>query len=181
MRAALGVLHGALALLALAALFAGASLAMLLVALPLRLLLHPLLPKAHRHHPLGANFLITCVGLGMRLILTLPMRRGHWDTAELRKVRGQCILASNHRSWMDGLVLYAHTVRHLPPFRFLIKKQLLWIPVVGLGFSATGATSWRRRGPSSGPRRAASGSRSAAARWRPARCPSAWTTTASRR
>ena len=53
MRAALGVLHGAVTLLALAALFAGASLAMLLVALPLRLLLYPLLPKAQAPPPAG--------------------------------------------------------------------------------------------------------------------------------
>lgn len=136
MRAAAGVLHGAASMLALMALFAGTILAMLLVALPLRLLLYPLLPKEKRHHPLGANVLITFLGLGLRLILTLPMRRGHWDTAELRKVEGQCILVSNHRSWIDGLVLYAHTVHHLPPFRFLIKKQLLWIPLLGLGFWA---------------------------------------------
>ena len=47
--------------------------------------------------------------------------------------------------------------------------------------SATGAISWRRRGPSSGPGGPAAGSRSGAAPWPSARCLSAWTTTASRR
>lgn len=43
-------------------------------------------------------------------------------------------LNSNHQSWSDILVLLITFHRHIPFFKFFLKKQLFWVPLLG--------TSW---------------------------------------
>lgn len=43
------------------------------------------------------------------------------------------LLVSNHRSWIDILMIYGQLNRKTTPIKFFMKKQLLWgLPVVGL-------------------------------------------------
>lgn len=42
-----------------------------------------------------------------------------------------CIIISNHRSWFDILILQALIVRDGPLLMFLIKQELIYVPVVG--------------------------------------------------
>lgn len=46
------------------------------------------------------------------------------------------LVISNHRSWTDIFMLLLVLHRRIPMPRFFIKRQLLWIPVVGLAFWA---------------------------------------------
>jgi len=42
-----------------------------------------------------------------------------------------CIVISNHRSWFDILLLQSMVVRNGPLLMFLIKQELIYVPVVG--------------------------------------------------
>ena len=46
------------------------------------------------------------------------------------------LILSNHQSWVDILVLISLFHRKLPPYKFFIKKELLWIPMMGVCFWA---------------------------------------------
>lgn len=46
------------------------------------------------------------------------------------------LVISNHRSWTDIFMLLMVLHRRIPMPRFFVKRQLLWIPVVGLAFWA---------------------------------------------
>jgi 1-acyl-sn-glycerol-3-phosphate acyltransferase len=44
---------------------------------------------------------------------------------------GSCVVISNHRCWIDILILQAVMVPRGPIVKFLIKRELAWVPVVG--------------------------------------------------
>ncbi|MBB3192566.1 acetyltransferase [Halomonas cerina] len=46
------------------------------------------------------------------------------------------LVLSNHRSWTDIFLLFLALHRRLPMPHFFVKRQLIWIPVVGLAFWA---------------------------------------------
>ncbi len=46
------------------------------------------------------------------------------------------LMISNHRSWVDILVLQAAFNRRIPFLKFFIKEQLRWVPVLGLAWWA---------------------------------------------
>lgn len=57
-----------------------------------------------------------------------------WDAdlpAELRR-DGCYLVLCNHQSWVDILVLQRCFNRRLPLLRFFLKRQLIWVPVLGL-------------------------------------------------
>ncbi len=45
-------------------------------------------------------------------------------------------LISNHRSWVDILVLHHVFNRKAPPLKFFLKQQLIWVPGIGLACKA---------------------------------------------
>lgn len=70
-----------------------------------------------------------------------------WDIqgiAELDKVKGSCIIISNHISWTD-IVMLAHIYRgKIPITKFFLKHSLIYIPVIGLVCYAIGMPFLRR-------------------------------------
>jgi 1-acyl-sn-glycerol-3-phosphate acyltransferase len=42
-----------------------------------------------------------------------------------------CLLLSNHQSWVDIMVIIRIFFGKLPPYKFFVKKELLWFPFVG--------------------------------------------------
>lgn len=46
------------------------------------------------------------------------------------------LVISNHRSWTDIFMLLMALHRRIPMPRFFLKRQLIWIPIVGLAFWA---------------------------------------------
>jgi 1-acyl-sn-glycerol-3-phosphate acyltransferase len=63
----------------------------------------------------------------------LPLR---WDIridANLSP-RGQYLVCANHQSWNDILVLIKTFGRKAPFFKFFIKQELIWVPVLGLAW-----------------------------------------------
>lgn len=47
-----------------------------------------------------------------------------------------CLLIVNHQTWVDIMVLIKLFYRKIPPFKFFIKKELLWLPIIGQAFWA---------------------------------------------
>ncbi|HLB55847.1 MAG TPA: acyltransferase [Coxiellaceae bacterium] len=66
---------------------------------------------------------------------------GKWDilgTGQLQK-NNWYVMISNHRSWLDILVLDRVFNKKIPPLKFFMKKELLWqLPFAGLACYALG-------------------------------------------
>ena len=54
------------------------------------------------------------------------------------------LMISNHRSWVDILVLQAAFNRRIPFLKFFIKDQLRWVPLLGLAWWALDMPFMRR-------------------------------------
>lgn len=57
-----------------------------------------------------------------------------------------CIVIANHRSWADVFLIQSAVARRGPIVKFLCKRELVWIPILGLIFLAFDFPVVRRRG-----------------------------------
>jgi len=73
-------------------------------------------------------------------------RRTHWDIElpDGLDRGGTYLVSSNHRSWVDILVLQRCFNRRLPLLRFFIKKELIRVPFLGLAWWALDFPFMRR-------------------------------------
>ncbi|MDQ1242250.1 MAG: Acyltransferase, partial [Pseudomonadota bacterium] len=76
-----------------------------------------------------------------RLMGSLPL-----DTRGLEglSTREWYLVISNHRSWVDILVLQAVFNRRIPFLKFFLKQQLIWVPFLGLAWWALDFPFMRR-------------------------------------
>ena len=71
-----------------------------------------------------------------------------WQDPELDLPANRaCIVVANHRSWSDVFVLQSVISRRGPVIKFLCKRELAYIPVLGLIFLAFEFPIVRRRSP----------------------------------
>jgi len=70
----------------------------------------------------------------------------HWDrpALDLSRDRSYIVLA-NHTSWSDILLIQSVVVRDGPLLKFLVKRELMNVPILGLIFWAYGFPVLRRR------------------------------------
>lgn len=54
------------------------------------------------------------------------------------------LVVSNHRSWVDILVLQAVYIRRIPFLKFFLKRQLVWVPFLGVAWWALDFPFMRR-------------------------------------
>ncbi len=75
------------------------------------------------------------------------VQRMHWDVAGLEGLRrkGWYLVSSNHQSWVDILVLQKVFHRRVPFLKFFLKRQLLYVPVMGLAWWALDFPFMKRR------------------------------------
>jgi 1-acyl-sn-glycerol-3-phosphate acyltransferase len=75
------------------------------------------------------------------------MQRIRWDVAGLEGLRrkGWYLVSSNHQSWVDILVLQKVFHRRVPFLKFFLKRQLLYVPVMGLAWWALDFPFMKRR------------------------------------
>lgn len=61
-----------------------------------------------------------------------------WDVQGLDglRPRGWYLVCSNHRSWVDILVLQRVFHGRIPFLKFFLKRELIWVPVIGLAWWA---------------------------------------------
>jgi 1-acyl-sn-glycerol-3-phosphate acyltransferase len=61
-----------------------------------------------------------------------------WDVKGVDglRTRGWYLVSSNHQSWVDILVLQRVFHGRIPFLKFFLKRELLWVPVIGLAWWA---------------------------------------------
>ena len=67
--------------------------------------------------------------------------RDRWDISGIGNLKndGWYVMISNHRSWLDILILGVVFNYKIPPLKFFMKKELLWqLPIAGLACYALG-------------------------------------------
>ena len=57
-----------------------------------------------------------------------------WDESVKNLENESFLIASNHQSWVDIVILQRLFTGKFPFLRFFIKKQLIWLPILGLAF-----------------------------------------------
>jgi len=80
--------------------------------------------------------------------IALPTRfvvRGG-DDPRLRR-DGRYLVASNHQTWSDVLVLQRALTRYIPFLRFFIKQELIYVPVLGFAWWALDMPFMKRYSP----------------------------------
>lgn len=67
--------------------------------------------------------------------LCIPTR---WDIRGIEKLRQDTsyLCVSNHQSWVDIPALIESLNRRVPFFKFFLKKELIWVPLLGLAWWA---------------------------------------------
>ncbi|MZR62691.1 acyltransferase [Alcanivorax sp. DP30] len=62
----------------------------------------------------------------------------HWDIRGVENLRQDTsyLVVSNHQSWVDIPALVETFNRKTPYFKFFLKKELIWVPFLGLAFWA---------------------------------------------
>jgi len=121
-------------------------LALVKLALPLR-------PVRRRIDPALnaiATAWIACNGGILRLT-----QRPRWDVAGAEALRrgGWYMVLCNHQSWADIFVLQQVLSGRVPLLKFFLKRQLLYVPVIGLAWWALDFPFLRRHGKSALARR----------------------------
>ena len=73
-------------------------------------------------------------------------QRTQWDVAGIDDLRhdGWYLVVSNHQSWADIFVLQHLFNRKIPLLKFFIKRELMWVPVMGLAWWALDFPFMRR-------------------------------------
>ncbi|WP_263144048.1 acyltransferase [Pseudomonas sp. RIT-PI-AD] len=61
-------------------------------------------------------------------------QKTQWDLQGREQLNydGWYLVTSNHQSWVDILVLQHTLNRRMPFFKFFLKRELIWVPVIGL-------------------------------------------------
>lgn len=70
------------------------------------------------------------------------------DGAESLNRNSWYLVLANHQTWVDILVLQVALNRRIPLLKFFIKQQLIWFPLLGLGFWALDMPFMKRHPPS---------------------------------
>lgn len=70
------------------------------------------------------------------------------DGIESLDRNGWYLLLVNHQAWVDIIVLQVALNRRIPLLKFFIKQQLIWFPLLGLGFWALDMPFMKRHSPS---------------------------------
>jgi len=87
---------------------------------------------------------LTCAWSGDFLLGT------HWDLRGLEHLRrdGQYLVCCNHQSWNDIYALIKAFGFRAPFFKFFLKQQLIWVPVLGLAWWGLDYPFMKRYSPS---------------------------------
>lgn len=66
------------------------------------------------------------------------VRPARWDVQGVENLhaRGWYLVSSNHQSWVDILVLQRIFHGRIPFLKFFVKRELIWVPVIGLAWWA---------------------------------------------
>lgn len=109
-------------------------LPLLLVALAKALLPSERLRLAS--NPLLTGIAESWIGVNNRLWDRFIGTRVSVDEGAALEADGHYLVLANHQSWVDILVLQKVFNRRIPLLRFFLKRQLFWVPLLGLAWWA---------------------------------------------
>ena len=78
--------------------------------------------------------------------LRLSDIEARFNGAEDLRRDGWYLVASNHQSWVDIIVLQNTLLGRIPPLKFFTKRELIWVPLVGVAMWFLGFPYVRRYG-----------------------------------
>jgi 1-acyl-sn-glycerol-3-phosphate acyltransferase len=87
-------------------------------------------------NPLLAGIAERWIGFNNRLWDAFTNTRLVVDGDAAPRPDGHYLVLANHRSWVDILVLQKVFNRRIPMLRFFLKRQLFWVPLLGLAWWA---------------------------------------------
>jgi len=107
-----------------------------LLAVALAKALLPLAPVRRGLNALLAWIASSWIGFNNALIRGFTRTRFQVSGDDGLQARGHYLVLANHQSWVDILVLQKVFNRRIPLLRFFVKRQLFWVPVLGLAWWA---------------------------------------------
>ena len=78
--------------------------------------------------------------------LRLSKIEARFNGAEDLRRDGWYLVASNHQSWVDIIVLQNTLLGRIPPLKFFTKRELIWVPLAGVAMWFLGFPYVRRYG-----------------------------------
>ena len=76
------------------------------------------------------------IAVNSAMMAHLTRTRFHAEGGADLHVDGHYLVLANHQSWVDILVLQKVFNRRIPFMRFFLKRQLIWVPLLGLAWWA---------------------------------------------
>ncbi|MCP3926369.1 MAG: acyltransferase [Desulfobacterales bacterium] len=66
------------------------------------------------------------------------LHRINWDVKGIDALKKNewCLVISNHQTWVDIFVLQTNLLNRVPYIKFFLKKELIWVPLMGLAWWA---------------------------------------------
>ena len=103
-----------------------------LLLLALIKLIVPLQPVKQAVYKLMLGIYFVAVKIDLVLFQWILNIRFEVDSLDDLQVDKNYLVVSNHRSWADILVYQSILIDHSPIIKFIVKKELLYLPLVGL-------------------------------------------------
>jgi 1-acyl-sn-glycerol-3-phosphate acyltransferase len=82
------------------------------------------------------------------ILAGLGSRTWSADGIENLSRQGWYLVLANHQTWVDIVVLQVAFNRRIPLLKFFIKQELIWFPLLGIGFWALDMPFMKRYAPS---------------------------------
>lgn len=114
------------------------TIAFFIIMLPV-ILLKAIIPLNSVRHSLTQLLMLLGLGwINVNSLIMMITQKIKWDVTGLDGLdpKASYLVISNHRSWADILVLQ-HLFKHRIPFlKFFLKKELIWVPFLGIAWWA---------------------------------------------
>ncbi len=109
-----------------------------------------LIPHAtwHKKFSCAQDWLLTAWTDGNRLVLWFTQKI-EWKIEGLEKLnsQGSYLVISNHLNWIDIIGLQCGLIHRIPPLKFFVKHELIWLPFIGTSLWALGFPMMKRYSP----------------------------------
>lgn len=87
-------------------------------------------------NPLLTGLAASWIGVNSGMIDQFTRTRFEVEAPTALRIDGHYLVLANHQSWVDILVLQKVFNRRIPLLRFFLKRQLFWVPLLGLAWWA---------------------------------------------
>lgn len=87
-------------------------------------------------NPVLTGLAASWIAVNSAMIDRFTRTRFHVEESASPRIDGHYLVLANHQSWVDILVLQKLFNRRIPLLRFFLKRQLFWVPLLGLAWWA---------------------------------------------